>query len=191
MTGFSNAPRRRRWKLWAGLLVFAALAVVGALYFIPGYLRSGVTFTLESVSLPEPEANSSLLPRIIGEVTTAAKAVTGTGDVLARVRVRNAMPFSSSVSSARYVVLINEKEAGRGSWAPKDSSIALPSGQEVVLDLPFQIDPQSVAGSTFDALRGKPLAFKLKGEATISVMGLSFNAPFYLSPMQVSVGQPK
>jgi LEA14-like dessication related protein len=190
--GYPRSKRKRGWKLLAGLLVLVAVAAGLVALAFPGYLRGEVTFTLEKVSLPERKPDSGgVLAGIIGDVSAAAKAITGTGSVIARVRVRNGMPLSGAVTAAHYVIVINEKEVGHGNWDAGGSSIALPSGEEAVLELPFELDTKTLAGSALDVLTGQPMAVKLKGEATITVVGVSVNAPFSLSPMEVKVSPGK
>jgi len=184
------------WKILAALFVVGALAVGVAVVAFPPYVRGEVTFTLEKVSLPERKADpggviSGAVSGFVGDVTAAARAITGTGDVIARVRVKNGMPLSGAVTAAHYVMVINDKEVGHGDWNAGASSVALPSGGEAVLELPFQLDTKNLAAGALDALTGQPMAVKLNGEATVTAMGASVNAPFSLSPAEVKASPGK
>ncbi|MEN3331209.1 MAG: hypothetical protein V7641_574 [Blastocatellia bacterium] len=183
------SSRRGGWKVWVITLGLLAVILGGTFYAIVTYFSRNMTVTFEGFAIPQKakeDANGS--PGLIDRAKGVARAFTGTGDVIARVRVKNSTALSGRITSARYKIFLNDQEVGQGTWAaPESGAIALDSGGEAAFDLPMRFSPGNALAGAIDAITGEGMSFKIEGDLSVSIAIISFRVPFTVRHVQVAV----
>jgi LEA14-like dessication related protein len=166
------------------------IAVVAAFFGLGVYMRSNVEVTVEDISISADSggADSGAVGKVLDKITGAAKAVMGKGDLTARLKVKNDTALSAHITSARYWILMGDKEIGRGNWtATEGAPAAFRSREAITLELPFRLDSRSVLASVVESLGGKDLPFRVEGDITISLPLYNVTVPFKASYIKVEL----
>ena len=155
-------------------------ALVAAAFAARYYMRGGVEVTVEDISIARQDgADPSALGQILDKVKGATKAVTGKGDLTARLNVKNNTSLSVYITDARYSIFMGDKEIGKGNWtATEGAPAAFPSHTDVALDLPLRLDGSSVLASAIESLGGRDASFRVEGDITVSLAFYKITIPF-------------
>lgn len=178
------------------LCVAATLAVLGACggrYACKRYLQNGIEVMLTDISLPsgakvsELENNPGILERVTSGVIGAARAITGGGDLITHVAVKNRTSCSGNLVSARYAVISGGAEIGRGEWQPEGGPLEFQSGRDLALDLPLRLNAENTMASAVNALIGKSAAIKVSGDVTVKLWFGDITVPFTVQRLGIKV----
>ncbi len=183
------APRRRYalWKILLPVIVLLVIALFGGFFYLKSQVHNHINLTFQSFSIPQQGGgNSGETPGIIDRAVGVVRSVTGTGDIIAQVKVRNDTPWQGNLLAADYLIYLNDKEIGRGQWkAPNGSVVVIRGGEDISLNLPVQLQPGAGISGGIDTLLGKEPAIRMEGKMSLSVTFFEFEVPFKLSKLEV------
>lgn len=181
--------KRRGWKVWAITLGLLTVFMGGAFYAVPAYFSRNIAITFESFAVPQKaQEDPNVVPGLINRAKGMARALTGTGDLVARVRVKNSTALSGRVTAADYTIFLNEQAVGQGTWAAPDATaVVLDSGGEAVFDLPMRLNPGNALAGALDGVTGAGFSLKIEGHLAVSMTVISFRVPFTVKHIQMAI----
>lgn len=172
--------RKRMWVFLLAAFVIFMAALGGAYFFSERHLQSGITVTLEGISLPNSpdNQNSGFVGKVLRGVVGAAQAATGNGDLVAQLRIGNGTRFSGEIIAANYTIRAGDRQIGVGSWiADPAAPVTFQPEQGVALNLPFRPEPGNTISSGLDALVGKEVPVTMQGTMQVKALFLTFTVP--------------
>jgi LEA14-like dessication related protein len=181
--------RRRGWKAWVIGLGLLVAVLAGTFYAVTAYFSKNIAVTFESFAVPQKARDGANdVSGLVDRAKGVARALSGTGDLIARVRVKNSTALSGRITAASYTIFLNDEEVGQGTWAaPEGEAVALDSSGEAVFDLPMRLHPGNALSGALDGVTGEGFSFKIKGDLTLSVMVAHFRVPFTVNHIQVAI----